>query len=144
MPKIITLPKNAQFFVAICKSHEHTWITLGAIDPETELKFILAYFGKRLTFTRDYYCAGRVKTIFGTVPGVLTRDFKFKYASKKGIALAFEYKAFEINYEDYINSAKNISALVKDKYQDYDEITKSYHKNKLYFPLNSIKPYEFT
>jgi hypothetical protein len=138
----IRLPNNAQFFVAICKEGEHSWITLGALNPETGVNHTLAYFGKRLAYAKHYQCAGRCKTMFSTVPGVLTRDYKFKNAFNHDQPLDFEYKAFAISWGNYLEFARQMKGLVKDKYADHDDKTKEYHKNELYFP-NKENPNQF-
>jgi hypothetical protein len=134
MTDLIHLSENSRFYVAICKSDEHSWLTLGAIDSKTKKKHTLAYFGKRLTYLKDYGCIGRMKTIYSTVPGVLTRDYRFRNALEKDREVKFEYKAFEMSYENYVDFAKQLKALLKGKYQDYDDLTLKSHKNQLYFP----------
>lgn len=133
MGKPIYLSTDARFYVAVCKHEEHTWLTLGAEEPNGP-NYTLAYFGKRLAYKEDYGCQGRLKTLYSTVPGVLTRDYKFKTALNNNVPLEFEYKAFAITRSNYIEFAKSIKQLVVGKYEEFDEETKEYHKNELYYP----------
>ncbi len=142
MTGVIRLSENSKFFIAICKADEHSWVTLGAVDAEANKKHTLAYFGKRLTHPSDYGCKGRTKTLYTTVPGILTRDYRFKHALEKDRQVAFEYKAFEISYENYVDFARQLKALLKGKYQNHDEQTNERHKNQLYFPEEE-NPYTF-
>ena len=142
MPKSITIAEASKFFVAICKSEEHSWLTLGAVDSETEQQYTLAYYGKRLAYAKDYNCKGRMTTLFGRVDGVLTRDYKFKNAFNNDKKFSFEYKAFDISRDNFLAFAQNMKTLVKDKYKNHDDLTREYHKNELYYP-NKDNPNQF-
>lgn len=128
------IPDNAEFFISLCKTDEHSFLTLGAVDPATMETHTLCYLGKKIRNNADYNCSGRLKTFFKGVDGVLTTDYRFGKAKHKNAQADFEYKAFNISRENYLEFLASVKSTVQGKYQGFTEQEKERYKIIAYIP----------
>lgn len=101
-PQPITLPDDAQFFIAICQSDRHSFIALGAINPHNQKKHVLCSVGFMFDNRKENYtCTSVGKMCFNNAPGVFKSDPAFHKAhgdeNKRAKRLRFRYKAFDIS-----------------------------------------------
>jgi hypothetical protein len=112
----LELAEDSSFFIAFCKDGEHTFLALGAQDPQAQNTHTLCHVGKKLRFQKDYGCKGRTNTVFNHCDGVMGQDYKFQKAKEKNESLKFEYQAYEINRVQYLEFIQSLKSLLADKY----------------------------
>lgn len=117
----ITIEKNSQFFVALCKDTDspHSFITLGVIKNNQHL--LLGAYGKilhkkHITNRRFMAC----QLFFGQQLPSLIINEKLIYDGMNSNAKTFSYKAYSINYTHYLEFLQYLTHLSHAQSDDYE------------------------
>ena len=109
MPKLI-VSKNCEFFVAICKKREHSFVIFGVHDKEANKNHILCGVGKYFLMGEDASsmmsanCSNGLSFLFDEERGELYTEF---YSKDGKICNQFRREEIDISYSAYRISLEN-------------------------------------
>lgn len=117
----IKVNKDSEFFIALCKDGAHSYVTLGVKTDDGI--HLLASIGKY--FYRDkksYFLTPYISFAFGQIPAFIKNDKVIPFQKFDGTWFTpakkeVPYKAYSIDYQQYVDFLHYLKAVAKEQSQ---------------------------
>ncbi|CDZ79015.1 hypothetical protein BN59_03330 [Legionella massiliensis] len=139
----ITVDKNSEFFIAICKLGVHSYVAAGVKERSGQHRF-LGSFGKVGNPEKGGACTASkaiCSTLFSETDAFITNERVINYkegdSERRPAWRTVRYKAYGITYRHYLQFLAHMAALSheQEKALENSRLPSSWYKLKAYTPI---------